>query len=129
MFMAFLLASSWLPAKGKGIGRVRDGSEAKRSEAMDGWGGSAERSRVATLARLVLLGVPLACHLGLLRVAAAHGCWWWWQVALLRLRRRGSKGWVVGFGFDYSGVRARGKEDAEEGKKKRRKGRRGRRRV
>jgi hypothetical protein len=38
-------------------------------------------------------------------------------------------GWVVGFGFDYSGVRARGKEDAEEGKKKRRKGRRGRRRV
>jgi hypothetical protein len=45
---------------------------------------------VVTLARLVLRGVPLACHLGLLRVSAAHDCSW--QVALLRLWRRGSKG-------------------------------------
>jgi len=50
---------------------------------------------LAALGCLVLLGVPLAGHLGLLAVAAAHGCWW---LFLLCSGCEGDKGFVASFG-------------------------------
>jgi hypothetical protein len=74
MFMAFLLVSSWLPAS-----KHREEIDGIRSDgdwtvSKGGESGPWKRwMDTRAFGGLVLLGVPLPRHLGLLAVAAAHG--------------------------------------------------------
>jgi len=77
MFMAILLVSSWLSAskhrdKIDGRSQIRWGLDGEESKGEGGIGVGMDGVRRA-FGGLVLLGVPLPRHLGLLAVVATHG--------------------------------------------------------